>query len=58
MKALPVALSALMLLSVPASAQTLSVLLPSITFPTDDVTASTKGCVTATTGAPVCILEE
>lgn len=58
MKHLSIALTALMLLSVPASAQTLSVLLPSITFPTDDVTASTKGCATATTGAPVCIHQE
>jgi hypothetical protein len=39
-----VALSALTLLAVPAQAQTMSTLLPSLTWPEGDVTTSTKNC--------------
>lgn len=44
-------------LALPATAQSLSVLLPVITFPDPVTTPSTKGCV-ATTTKPVCTLQE
>lgn len=51
------ALSALVLLALPASAQTLSVLLPTLTWPEGDVTVSTKDC-TPQTAAPACPAQE
>jgi hypothetical protein len=46
-----------MVLASPLAAQTMTVLLPSITFPDDTLTPSTKGCDTAST-APVCQLQK
>jgi hypothetical protein len=46
---------ALTLLATPVAAQTLTVLLPSISFP-GTLTTSTKGCETVQTAAPVCQL--
>jgi hypothetical protein len=45
-------------LSSPLAAQTLTVLLPSITFPGGTVTPSTKGCEVTQASAPVCQLAE
>lgn len=42
-------------LAAPAAAQSLSVLLPAITFPDPVTTPSTKDCATKT---PVCQIEE
>lgn len=50
-------LTVLMLLSVPATAQTLTILLPTLTFPTEDVTGGSMGCGPAT-GAATCIGQE
>ncbi|NJM81563.1 MAG: hypothetical protein HC844_02915 [Tabrizicola sp.] len=44
MKQFATALVAAMLLASPLAAQTMTVLLPAITFPDDTVTPSTKGC--------------
>ncbi|MBK6465988.1 MAG: hypothetical protein IPL38_13010 [Rhodobacter sp.] len=49
-------LTALALLALPASAQTLSTLLPTLSWPDDTVTTSTKGCDAAT--QTVCTLRE
>jgi hypothetical protein len=57
MKPVASALFALMVLASPLAAQTMTVLLPSITFPDDTLTPSTKGCDTAST-APVCQLQK
>lgn len=46
-------LSALTLLAIPATAQTLSIMLPTLTWPEGEVTTSTKGCTPAT----VCTVE-
>ena len=50
------ALAASLALAAPLPAQTLSVLLPVISFPETIVTPSTKDCVTPS--AAVCILKE
>jgi hypothetical protein len=59
MTRLATALVALTLLAAPfatpVAAQTLTVLLPSISFP-GTLTTSTKGCETVQTAAPVCQL--
>jgi hypothetical protein len=44
-------------LAAPAAAQSMSILLPVLSFPEDAVTSSSKGC-TAKTTAPTCQLEE
>lgn len=41
----------------PVAADSLAVLLPALTFPTDEVTTSTKGCGAAAT-VTTCQLEE
>jgi|GEM_PF-1487482 len=41
----------------PVAAQSLNILLPTLTFPTDTVTPSTKGCDADAT-KPVCQLAE
>lgn len=51
------ALAANLALAAPIAADSLTVLLPTLTFPTDTVTPSTKGCDSATTRA-VCTLSE
>lgn len=57
------ALTALMLaamvapVAAPVAAQSMDVLLPALSWPADDVTTSTKGCVPVD-GKPVCALEE
>lgn len=38
------ALAVTLSLAIPASAQSLTILLPSLSFPTETVTPSTKGC--------------
>ena len=45
-------LSALTLLAIPASAQTLSTMLPTLTWPEGEVTVSTKGCAPETVCTP------
>lgn len=51
------AAAALILAALPLQAQTMSTLLPSLTWPeTTTVTGSTKGCDAP--GATVCILQE
>ena len=57
MKRLALVLAATFALTVPASAQTLTVLLPTISFPDAVVTPSTMGC-DATVKAPTCQLQE
>lgn len=57
MTRLAYAFAASLVLAAPVAAESLAVLLPSLSFPTDTVTTSTKGCETATTGA-VCQLAE
>lgn len=49
-------LAAVAALSAPAAAQSLSVLLPVLSFPEPVITPSTKGCSTML--APVCTLQE
>jgi hypothetical protein len=56
MKTVSATLLALALLSGAAQAQTLSTMLPTLTWPDDQVTTSTKGCVTNT--ATVCTPKE
>lgn len=51
------ALAASLAFAAPVAADSLAVLLPALTFPTDTVTASTKGCEAPTTKA-VCTLSE
>ncbi len=51
------ALAAGLALAAPVAADSLGVLLPSLTFPGDSVTASTKGCIDTTT-QPACQLAE
>lgn len=43
------ALAASLALAAPVAADSLAVLLPTLTFPNDTVTTSTKGCVTQAT---------
>lgn len=56
MKTVSATLLALALLSGVAQAQTLSTMLPTLTWPDDQVTTSTKGCVAD--AMTVCTLEE
>jgi hypothetical protein len=56
MKTLSATLIALSLLAGAAQAQTLSTMLPSLTWPDDQVTTSTKGCVPDAN--TVCPLQE
>ena len=61
MKTLPAtliaaALSALTLLALPATAQTMSTLMPTLTWPDETVTPSTKGCDAS--GQTVCTLKQ
>ncbi len=51
-------LVALTLLGTPVAAQTLTVLLPAISFPTGTLTPSTKGCEAVQTTTQVCQLGE
>ncbi len=55
MTRLAYALAASLALAAPVAADSLSILLPSLSFPTDTVTTSTKGCEVSATGS-VCQL--
>lgn len=44
-------------LAIPVAAQTLDLLLPTISFPDTDTTSSTKGCVDDA-ASPVCALPD
>ena len=44
-------------LTAPVAAQSLDILLPTLTFPTETVTPSTKDCGAATSG-PTCQIDE
>ncbi|MGB4829299.1 MAG: hypothetical protein WBP18_18870 [Paracoccaceae bacterium] len=55
-KSLVAATFAALMLALPASAQTMSTLLPTLTWPGGDVTPSTKGC--AATTQTVCTLKQ
>jgi hypothetical protein len=57
MKRTALALLASLTLAAPVAADSLATLLPSLTFPDDVVTTSTKGCVDQTT-QPACQLAE
>ena len=52
------ALVAFALLASPLAAQTMTVLLPSISFPDGTLTPSTKGCGVTDIAVPVCLLQE
>ncbi len=55
MKRITLVLVASLSLAAPVAAQSLNILLPTLTFPSDPVTSSTKGCVapvTSTTCQP------
>jgi hypothetical protein len=54
--AFALALSFATSLAAPVAAQSMDVLLPTLTFPTDTVTPSTKGCAAQVT--PVCQIAE
>ena len=58
MKRIAPTLVAFALLASPLAAQTMTVLLPSISFPDGKLTPSTKGCDAADTATPVCLLQE
>ena len=49
MKRIALVLAASLSLAAPVAAQSLNILLPTLTFPTDTVTPSTKGCAAAVT---------
>jgi hypothetical protein len=51
------ALAATLALAAPVAADSLTILLPSLSFPTDTITTSTKGCQTQAT-QPTCQLAE
>lgn len=51
------ALATSLALAAPVAADSLAVLLPALTFPTDEVTTSTKGCEAPAT-TPTCTLAE
>ena len=57
MNRVALALAVTLSLAIPASAQSLAVLLPSLSFPTETVTPSTKGCETPA-GGTTCQLAE
>lgn len=44
-------------LALPAAAQTMEILLPSLSFPTETVTGSSKGCAAEAT-TTVCVAQE
>lgn len=58
MKRIAFALVAAASLSGPVAAQSLSTLLPVLSFPDTVVTPSTKGCVAVEKPAKVCLLQE
>ena len=57
MTRLAFALAASLALAAPVAADSLGTLLPSLSFPTETVTTSTKGCEAPATGE-VCTLAE
>lgn len=57
MKRIALVLSASLSLAAPVAAQSLNILLPTLTFPTDTVTPSTKGCAAPVAGG-TCTLAE
>jgi hypothetical protein len=57
MTRLAFALAASLALAAPVAADSLAVLLPTLTFPTDTVTTSTKGCESSASQT-VCTLAE
>jgi hypothetical protein len=57
MKRIALVLAASLSLTAPVAAQSLNILLPTLTFPTDTVTPSTKGCG-AQVASPTCTLAE
>lgn len=57
MERFALALAVTVSLTVPVAAQSLNILLPTLTFPTDTVTPSTKGCDADAT-KPICQLAE
>jgi hypothetical protein len=57
MKRIALVLSASLSLAAPVAAQSLNILLPTLTFPTDTVTPSTKGCAAPLAGS-TCTLAE
>lgn len=57
MDRIALALAVTLSLVAPVAAQSLNILLPTLTFPTDTVTPSTKGCDADTT-KPICQLAE
>jgi hypothetical protein len=57
MKRIALVLAASLSLAAPVSAQSLNILLPTLTFPTDTVTTSTKGCA-APVASTTCTLAE
>jgi hypothetical protein len=58
MKPLAFIFLALSLLASPLSAQTMTVLLPSLNFPSGTLTASTKGCAATEAVQSVCVLKQ
>lgn len=57
MTRLAYALAASLALAAPVAADSLTLLLPSLSFPTDTVTTSTKGCDASVKG-DICQLDE
>lgn len=57
MKSLALVLAASLSLAAPVAAQSLTILLPTLTFPSDPVTPSTKGCASPVAGS-TCTLAE
>ena len=55
--ALALALAVALSLAAPVAAQSMDILLPTLTFPTDTVTPSTKGCEAPAVGT-TCQLTE
>jgi len=58
MKRLALSLAVLTSLAAPVAAQTLTVLLPVISFPTEEIVPSTKGCDAQTATGTICQLQE
>ena len=57
MKRIALVLAASLSLAAPVAAQSLNILLPTLTFPTDTITTSTKGCAAPVTST-TCTLAE
>jgi hypothetical protein len=57
MERFALALAVTLSLTAPVAAQSLNILLPTLTFPTETVTPSTKGCADDAS-KPVCQLAE